>query len=92
MSNTSLRLAHSHHLLKENVSFPPQLPSFLTHMWNSMFASLPPGILRHGIEGWVQTGLQETGGKRKGTKVEGFVDWAFRNVFGRVESKIQSKF
>lgn len=30
----------------------------------------------------------EAGGNREGTKLEGFVDWVLRNVFGRAESKI----
>ena len=35
----------------------------------------------------MQTEL-ETGGKREGTKLDGFVHWVLRNVFGRAESKI----
>ena len=35
----------------------------------------------------MQTEL-ETGGKREGNKLDGFVDWVLRNVFGRAESKI----
>lgn len=27
-------------------------------------------------------------GRREGSKLEGFVDWVLRNVFGRAESKI----
>ena len=30
----------------------------------------------------------EAGGKREGTKLEGFVDWVLRIVFGRAERKI----